>query len=349
MPSLKLSLFHANFSILKNPQLLPGEYGPDWVQKWYTMFLTGIGEIGLELNSGKKTIIADVSLMLVALFWGLGFVAMKDALESYSPFWLLTVRFSSAGALMALIFRKRLARLTTGDLKAGIFVGVFLFLGFATQTVGLKYTTPGKQAFLTATYVVIVPFLSWAFRKKSPGALSFIASGICLYGMAMLTLQEGQEVNSGDLLTLSCALFYACQIIAIEHFAQKRDPIIFAIIQIVVVALASLPIALIFETGEGLGGGEALGSIAFTVVFCTVFAMAVQNVAQKFTPSTHTAIILSMESVFGALSGIYFMGEVFSAKMAAGCVLILFAVLLTEVGPSLAARLFGLPATGEKG
>ncbi|MGI6784814.1 MAG: DMT family transporter [Aminivibrio sp.] len=303
----------------------------------------------MELNSGKKTIIADVSLMLVALFWGLGFVAMKDALESYSPFWLLTVRFSSAGALMALIFRKRLARLTTGDLKAGIFVGVFLFLGFATQTVGLKYTTPGKQAFLTATYVVIVPFLSWAFRKKSPGALSFIASGICLYGMAMLTLQEGQEVNSGDLLTLSCALFYACQIIAIEHFAQKRDPIIFAIIQIVVVALASLPIALIFETGEGLGGGEALGSIAFTVVFCTVFAMAVQNVAQKFTPSTHTAIILSMESVFGALSGIYFMGEVFSAKMAAGCVLILFAVLLTEVGPSLAARLFGLPATGEKG
>ncbi|NLK18670.1 MAG: DMT family transporter, partial [Synergistaceae bacterium] len=200
-----------------------------------------------------------------------------------------------------------------------------------------------------ATYVVIVPFLSWAFRKKSPGALSFIASGICLYGMAMLTLQEGQEVNSGDLLTLSCALFYACQIIAIEHFAQKRDPIIFAIIQIVVVALASLPIALIFETGEGLGGGEALGSIAFTVVFCTVFAMAVQNVAQKFTPSTHTAIILSMESVFGALSGIYFMGEVFSAKMAAGCVLILFAVLLTEVGPSLAERLFGLPATGEKG
>ncbi|MGI6253799.1 MAG: DMT family transporter [Aminivibrio sp.] len=302
----------------------------------------------MDPSSSRKTIIADFSLMLIALFWGLGFVAMKDALESFSPFWLLTLRFFSGTALMALIFIKRLRSLSRDDLKAGSIIGLFLFLGFATQTVGLKYTTPGKQAFLTATYVVIVPFLSWIFRRKSPGLLSFLSSAICLAGMAMLTLQGGQAANLGDLLTLTCALFFACHILAIEHFARDRDPIILAVIQIGIVGLLSFPMALSFETWTGFGGGDGLGSIAFTVIFCTVLAFIVQNTAQKFTPSTHTAIIMSMESVFGALAGIYFLGEIFTARMAAGCGLIFFAVLLTEAGPSLLKAFSGLFPAEEK-
>ena len=90
----------------------------------------------MNLTGGKKTIIADLSLMLVALFWGLGFVAMKDALDSFSPFWLLTIRFFSGTALMTLIFKKRLARLTRADLKAGALIGIFLFLGFAGGIIG---------------------------------------------------------------------------------------------------------------------------------------------------------------------------------------------------------------------
>jgi drug/metabolite transporter (DMT)-like permease len=309
--------------------------------------LTGMGEMILNLTSSKKTILADLSLMTVALFWGLGFVAMKDALDSFSPFWLLTVRFFSGTAIMVLIFKKRLTGLSRGDLKAGVIIGIFLFLGFATQTVGLKYTTPGKQAFLTATYVVIVPFLSWFFRKKSPGASSFIASALCLSGMALLTVQDGQGLNAGDLLTLSCAFFFACQILAIEHFAVKIDPLVLAVIQTAVVGLMSLPFALVFEEWAGFGSA-GLGSLAFTVLFCTVIAFIVQNAAQKFTPSTHTAIILSMESVFGAFAGIYFMGEVFTARMAAGCALILLSVLLTETGSSLARILFGLRPAEEK-
>lgn len=302
----------------------------------------------MDPSSSRQTIIADFSLMLIALFWGLGFVAMKDALESFSPFWLLTLRFFSGTALMALIFIKRIRSLSRDDLKAGSIIGLFLFLGFATQTVGLKYTTPGKQAFLTATYVVIVPFLSWMFRRKSPGLLSFLSSAICLAGMAMLTLQGGQTANLGDLLTLVCALFFACHILAIEHFARDRDPIILAVIQIGIVGLLSFPMALSFETWTGFGGGDGLGSIAFTVIFCTVLAFIVQNTAQKFTPSTHTAIIMSMESVFGALAGIYFLGEIFTARMAAGCGLIFFAVLLTEAGPSLLKAFSGLFPAEEK-
>ncbi len=290
----------------------------------------------MHLSPSLKTVIADISLVFVALFWGLGFVAMKDALDTFPTFWLLALRFGLAALLMGILFRRRLAAITKEDIRAGAIIGIFLFLGFATQTLGLNYTTPGKQAFLTATYVVIVPFLSWGLRQIFPGALSFFASFICLLGMGMLTLQEGVlSIGKGDTLTLVCAFFFACQLIAIEYFAAKKDPMILTLLQILMVCLLSLPAALVFETWPGFQGGSGLWSIAYTVVFCTIFAFAVQNTAQKFTPSTHTAILLSLESVFGALSGIYLLGEVFTPRMAAGCTLIFVAVLLTEAGPSL--------------
>ena len=303
----------------------------------------------MHLSPSLKTVIADISLVFVALFWGIGFVAMKDALDTFPTFWLLTLRFGSAALLMGILFRRRLAAITKEDIRAGAIIGVFLFLGFATQTLGLNYTTPGKQAFLTATYVVIVPFLSWGLRRIFPGALSFFASFICLVGMGMLTLQEGVlSIGKGDTLTLVCAFFFACQLIAIEYFAAKKDPMILTLLQILMVCLLSLPAALFFETWPGFNGGSGLWSIAFTVLFCTVFAFAAQNVAQKFTPSTHTAIILSLESLFGALAGIYFVGEIFTARMAAGCALILAAVLLTETGPALAKAFSGRLPAGEK-
>ena len=225
--------------------------------------------------------------------------------------------------------------ITLADLKSGAVVGFFLFLGYATQTLGLNYTTPGKQAFLTSTYVVIVPFLSWGIRRVFPGVTSFVASLVCLAGMALLTLQESASIGTGDTLTFVCALFFAFHIIVIEYYVADRDPLILTTLQIAMVALLSLPAALAFETWPGFQGGSGLLSIAYTVVMCTVVAFAVQNLAQKYTPSTHAAILLSLESVFGAFAGVYFMNEVFTPRMIVGCALIFAAVLLTVAGPSL--------------
>ena len=127
----------------------------------------------------RKIIIADITLALVAFMWGIGFVAMKDALRTFPPYWLLTIRFSGSFLLMLIIFKNRLKKLTALDVRAGMLAGIFLFLGFAFQTVGLNYTTASKQAFITGTYVVIVPFLAWAVKKAFPGYASFVASFLC--------------------------------------------------------------------------------------------------------------------------------------------------------------------------
>ena len=293
----------------------------------------------MQASGRMKIIFADLSLVLASFFWGLGFVAMKDALETYPTFWLLVLRFSFSAILMGLIFRRRISGIALRDFRAGAVIGTFLFLGFAAQTLGLNYTTPGKQAFLTATYVVIVPFLSWAAKRNFPGILSFAASAICLAGMGLLTLEGETGTGLGDVLTVVCAFFFACHILAIEHLSASRDPVTLSILQIGTVAVLSLPAALFFESWPGFAGGSSAWSIGYTVVFCTVISFLIQNVAQKHTPSTHAAILLSLESVFGALSGILLLGEVFTLRMAAGCALILAAVLLTETGPAI-ARVF---------
>ena len=158
-----------------------------------------------------RTLLADASLLFISAIWGLGFAAMKGALESFPPFWLLTIRFAAAALLIALIFWRRMRRIAWEDLRGGMIIGVFLFLGFATQTVGLLYTTASKQAFLTAVYVVLVPFFAWGVKRVFPGLRPFGASALCLLGMAFLTLDLKGDfvINYGDVLTLICAIFFA--------------------------------------------------------------------------------------------------------------------------------------------
>jgi drug/metabolite transporter (DMT)-like permease len=289
----------------------------------------------LIFSGVRGMLLADIALVSVSLFWGLGFVAMKDALASFPPFWLLSIRFGAASVLLLLIFRRKVRAMTRNDLIAGVVIGIFLFLGFATQTIGLNFTTAGKQAFLTSVYVIMTPFLSWFIRRVFPGILVFVSAAVCIFGMAFLTLQEGFQIGFGDTLTLVCALFFAAQLVAIEHYAPMHDPVTLTIVQICTVLVLSLLCAPLFETWPGFDGSNGIGSIAYTVLFCTIFAFLIQNTAQKHTSSTHAAILLSLESLFGALSGVFLLGEVFTSRMIFGCALIFVAVLLTELGNSV--------------
>ncbi len=287
------------------------------------------------MRENVRTLAADASLLFISAIWGLGFAAMKGALESFPPFWLLTIRFAIAALLIALIFFGRMRRITWEDLRGGMIIGVFLFLGFATQTVGLLYTTASKQAFLTAVYVVLVPFFAWGVKRVFPGLRPFGASALCLLGMAFLTLdiQGDFAINYGDALTLVCAIFFAGHLLAIECFASHRDPILLAFGQIATTAVLSLAMALPLETFPTTVSSTGFWSMVYCILFPTVVAFVIQNMAQRYTPSTHVSIVLSLESLFGALAGIFLLGEHLSDQMVLGCAFIFAAVLLTEVDP----------------
>ncbi len=291
---------------------------------------------GLSMNrSHRRVLIADSALLMVALFWGLGFIASKDALYSFPIFWLTAVRFGSAFAIMLALFWNKIIDIKYREIKAGTIIGIFLFMGFITQTVALKYTTVGKVAFLTTIYVILVPFISWIFLKRYPGITAFIASLFCLAGMALLTLDSGFSLGTGEALTMTCAVFFAIHLLLIEHYVKDMDPVLIAAVQIGMVALCSLLAAMTIETWPSQISSSSLWSIGFSSVFCTVLAFVIQTTAQKFTPSTHTAIILSMESVLGAIFGIILLGDPFTIRITAGFALILIAVLITELMPYL--------------
>jgi drug/metabolite transporter (DMT)-like permease len=278
----------------------------------------------------EKSLIADMSMVLVALLWGGGFIAVKDALNTISPLYIIALRFSFASAIMALIFFKKLKKIKKKDVIAGSIVGIFLFGGFVAQTIGMKYTTAGKNAFLTATNVVIVPFLAWTVNKKRPDMYSIVSAFLTFIGIGMLSLQKGFTIGLGDGLTLICAVFFAAQIVAVGYFAVNTDPIILTIVQLAFTAVLSLVSAAIFEAApKGFGVGS-IRAMAYLVLFSTLLASLIQNIAQKYTPPTHAAIIMCMESVFGSVFAVLMLHDVFSEKMIAGCLLIFFSVMLSE-------------------
>ena len=280
----------------------------------------------------KRALIADLGLLITALVWGSGFVAVKNALDSLSPMNIMVFRFGIATILTTLFFYKKVVKVEKKDLLPGILIGLFLFLGFATQTIGLQYTTAGKQAFLTGTNVVMVPFIFWLISRQQPDKYSIIAAFLMLAGIGFLTLdhQFSIALNFGDVLTLICALFFACHITLVGYFAKKYDPIKITVIQFGTACLLSLLWMFTIEGGKLMVPSSGLNEVLFLGVFSTFVAFVIQNVAQKYTNPSHAALILSLESFFGSLLSILLLGEVFNSTMIVGSVIIFLAIITAE-------------------
>ncbi|MBZ9625072.1 DMT family transporter [Clostridium sp. FP2] len=278
----------------------------------------------------KKSILADMSLLLVAIVWGGGFIAVKGALDSVTPFYIMAMRFGISAIIMLLVFRKKIKHITKNQLAVGTLVGLLLFLGFAAQTIGMKYTTAGKNAFLTGTNVVIVPFLYWIISKRKPDSYSLASAFLCFIGIGMLTLDGGIHIGLGDGLTLICAVFFAAHIVSVGFFTQKVGAITLVIIQLGSAAVFSLIAALIYEKVPAQMNSDTIFAIGYLAIFSTMFAFIIQNVAQKYTSSTHAAIILCLESVFGSILSVIMLNEVFTSKMVIGCITIFLAIITTE-------------------
>jgi drug/metabolite transporter (DMT)-like permease len=279
----------------------------------------------------KKSIIADFSLLLCAMIWGIGFVATDIALkEGITPYYTMTMRFTIAFILLSIVFWKKIKNITIKDIKGGSIVGIVLCLAFAAQTIGLQYTTPGKQSFLTGTYVVMVPFLYWAINKKRPDMYSIAATFLCLVGTGLLTVNSGFSIAKGDSLTLLCAVFFAAHIVLIGFYTESIDPVILTILQMAVAAVCSFIAALAFETMPTNISTKGILAAVYLGTFSTMIAYIIQNVAQKYTHSTHAALILCLETVFGSTFSAILLGEKFTFKMIIGCIVIFMGIITAE-------------------
>jgi len=270
----------------------------------------------------------DLALLVVAFFWGLTFVTVKEAIEFIPPFSFLFCRFSIAFLLLLLISIKKLKNMNLKTLKSGFFIGIFLFLGYAFQTVGLKYTTPANAGFITGLSVVIVPFLSSVILKAKPGRNVIIGIILATIGLLFLSFQEF-KISYGDFLILLCALSFAMHIILVGKYSPKMDTFLITTVQIGTVALFSLFFS--FTESSFEFNIVILEALIITAIFATVLAFLIQNAAQKHVSPTHTALIFAMEPVFAAVCSYIIISEVFTIRKIIGCLFILLGMIIAEI------------------
>ena len=170
------------------------------------------------MNANKKLqILGRGALLLSTLIWGTSFFILKNTLDYVPTLYVLAFRFCGAAVLLFLFSIRELKKIDKGYLIAGLFMGLTLLAAYIVQTYGLALTTPGKNAFLTSSYCVIAPLLGWALYKKRPDRYNVAASIVCIIGIGFICLERDLSVNTGDLLTLCCGVFFAMQILVIEN------------------------------------------------------------------------------------------------------------------------------------
>ncbi len=268
-----------------------------------------------------KRIYADLGLAVVALIWGSTFPVVKVALDSMSPFAFNTVRFFIA----CLIF---LPFLKGWDFIDGFKIGVVSFLGYTFQTVGLEYTTATNAGFITSTYVVIAPLISWLVYKDVFNKRDVFCVLLAMVGFYLLSGYSG--FNYGDILMIFCAIFFAAEIAMISHYSRKTNPTMLAFWQSFAIFALSAPIAA-FTTTKFEINTTVLAALLITAFFATFVAKMLQNWLQSYTKSSDAAVILSLEGVFAHLFGVLLLAEILSLTQYFGAFLILIAAIAVSL------------------
>ncbi len=285
------------------------------------------------MSNKRPSFAGQAALFATSLLWGTSFVILKNTLESVGTLWILAIRFSLAALLLGAFAGKRLLRVRRLQLRGGVLMGLCLAAAYILQTYGLKNTTPGKNAFLTAVYCVLVPFLAWMIYRRKPQTQHVLAAILCLVGIGFVSLSGAQSgFNIGDALTLACGIFYALQIIVVEQYGEGGDALCLSVIQFAVAAAICWAGALPLEPVPVNVSPAAWFNIAYMGFVCTGVCFFLEAWGMKSTPSSTAAVIMTLESVFGVLTSVLFYHEQITPRLLLGFALIFCSVLLAETG-----------------
>lgn len=291
-----------------------------------------------ELRLVERPWFCKLLILACALAWGFSFLIMKDVTALFPVFWLLLVRFSVAAFLMLAIFWKRIrANFSKGVIKAGIVLGIFYGAAYIFQTFGVVYTTPGKNAFLTGIYCVLVPFCSWAMGQGKPKTKSLVAAGVALVGMGLVVLDNGFPLNIGDMLTLVCAVFYALEMAVVAIEGRGKDVWALTFWQFLTISLIMLVGTLAVEQPPApeLFTPSNVAALVFLAVVCSFATLALLNYGMTKVDPASGSLLSSMESPSGVAFSVAFGYETLTPKLLLGFVLIFCGILYSELGDKL--------------
>jgi drug/metabolite transporter (DMT)-like permease len=280
-------------------------------------------------NWKKSPAIALTALVLVTAVWGSTFLLVKNAITHIPVMDFLAIRFLLAAMVMLALRPYCLRHFDRRGIYRGIILGLFLGGSYIAQTYGLIWASATVSGFITGTFVIFTPFVSWAVSHQKPKWTTWTAVILASIGLALLGL-HGWTIGPGEALTMLCAVFIAVHIVALGVWAPLHDAYGLAFIQITTVAV----ICLIAAIPQGINipfYGEVWAALGITAIFATALAFVVQTWTLSLVAPTHTAVILTMEPVFAGIFGITFGGEPFTLRIITGAVCVLGAMLLVQL------------------
>ncbi|MBQ8178720.1 MAG: DMT family transporter [Clostridia bacterium] len=281
----------------------------------------------------KKSLLAKLLLLFTTVIWGSTFVVLKDTLDSLPMYFILAVRFLLGGILVGVAFPKKWKTFTPDMLWRGGITGVVLAAAYITQTIGLNHTTPGNNAFLTATYAVMVPFMMWAITKKAPTVFNVVAAILGVVGIGLVSFDGGFTSFNlmGEGMTLVCSVFFALQIIFIAVFGKGKDSITFTSIELVSAGLIMLIIYLCTEVHEPISlDFDSTWKLAYLTIMGTAFALVAMTWGMAHTETSSASLIMSLESVFGVIFSIAIYKEKLTLQVGIGFLVIFIALFISE-------------------
>lgn len=286
---------------------------------------------------------ANLVLLVAAAIWGGGFVAQSTAMETLGPFWFIGLRFAVA-TICVLPFalsegKKAKEPLHRRHIGNFVLIGLALFMGAATQQVGLQTTTVTNSSFLTGLYVVFVPVIAVLFLGKRPHWIIWPTAALAFTGIFLLSGGRVDRLNSGDFLTIVCAMFWAIQLTLVGQFVgQSGRPLMLSTVQFAVCAILGIVVAVFIEPISLQAVSGALTEILYVGIFSSGLAFVLQVIGQRYTTAPQAAIFLSAEALFGALFGALLLGEKLGAIGYIGCGIIFAAMIIVETVPEIARR-----------
>lgn len=284
------------------------------------------------LNSKLREYGADASLLFISIIWGSTFIITKQAIENVPVFSFLTLRFTVASFLLLIICLPRIRQITFRTILDGTILGSFLFLTYAFQTIGLKYTQASVTAFITGLYVVLVPVLSLIILKKRPRPYAVTGVLLAFAGLVLITLNGSILLSRGEFLVLINAVFASFQIVFIDFYSRRNDIFLLTTVQILVVLIFSILSSVLFEKNSFsyVYSNQLVFAVFVTSILATVVAFLIQTGLQKYTTPTKAAIIYSMEPVSSAFFSFFIGAELLTLRQYTGAMIIIFAVLFVE-------------------
>jgi drug/metabolite transporter (DMT)-like permease len=274
---------------------------------------------------------AEGVLLGLALIWGSTFVVGKLVLVEMTPLQMISIRFTVATIILFTIFFRSILPLRRDQVMKGAILGLFLFLGFVTQTIGLTITTASKSAFITGMMVVFVPLLQVVVEKKSPKLGNIAGVLIVTLGLWFLTSPDGASFNAGDAMTLVCALLFGVYIVYLDVVSHDMSPLQITFLQVATNAVLALAAMSLFERAPlTFSHGTAIGIVYLTLI-ATVMTTFLQAKYQKDTTPTRAVVIFTIEPVFASITAALFLGERLGwlGMIGGGC--IVMGVLVSEL------------------